>query len=815
MENINVDVRLRPIRFGFLVRPEDKSRVLQIFQINSCLWGGEYNPLIPFFQRVPAWWERKGIRFDNARQIVNGYLDFFEPDFLVEAEKGIAETFGVDPERVLQLQDILPGEGEETRNRVGLTVFSLFRKMYREEFQFVRRHEHRIVHVTASVADFKPFVGCIFGTFPTHRKHKYFAKGFKDAFDPKDVRLNAATLESLYRSGCAAPLVVGRAKLTADYHDRNDPLLFILDAHEARDLIDFWNYRAVHRDAIAIPIQWIGPLSGFCKEFITKNYRPLPNNNHGVMIRTTLMFSRSIPERNIENLYLTYLKADNPDAALLQTWYPPIWRTSPEFVVRTSRPTVEAHSVSSYASVDVEQPTIRFDSLSPEFADKYGGGEHRWANVVRLKDWSYKDRIATSFPCDFRKPAVPRFQTGLSHLISTTEGLVTFPRFKDLPNSWSLMDGSAAIDLWFKENKIESQLSESGRATEQIVQTLSGFGGVRAIASKGIVNLLNDMSRSPITRSAHRHEFQNKITAAVGKNIWLNRVFETLVERNAVELGYELKCPKCGSWSWYSVAQLDTTITCDLCLRKFAFPATDPSNSKHARWAYRVIGPFALPDYAKGGYASALAMRFFSDVVGSMDHSGVTWASGRNLTLPGGVKIEADFTLWYQRKQMFGTDLPTEIVFGEAKSFGKDVIKDDDINRLKSLAIAFPGAILVLATMKDATELTRDELKRIRRLAEWGRDYDRDRRQSRAPVLVLTGTELFTPHWLQQQWKEKGGKHAQLIEPAYVSVRLDNLRILADLTQQLYLEMPSYGAWRQTQWAKKRKRRKAAPPGAH
>ena len=84
-----------------------------------------------------------------------------------------------------------------------------------------------------------------------------------------------------------------------------------------------------------------------------------------------------------------------------------------------------------------------------------------------------------------------------------------------------------------------------------------------------------------------------------------------------------------------------------------------------------------------------------------------------------------------------------------------------------------------------------------------------ERRQTRAPVIVLTGTELFTPFSLREAWEKTGGKHAQLIEHA--SVRLDNLRVLADLTQQLYLNMPSYWEWSEEKW-RKRVARQSAPP---
>ncbi len=103
--------------------------------------------------------------------------------------------------------------------------------------------------------------------------------------------------------------------------------------------------------------------------------------------------------------------------------------------------------------------------------------------------------------------------------------------------------------------------------------------------------------------------------------------------------------------------------------------------------------------------------------------------------------------------------------------------------------------------MKEAGELSHDEVARIAKFAEWGREYEQTRRQTRAPVIVLTGTELFASYTLQDAWKKKGGKHTELIKPGWV--REENLRMLANMTQQLYLNMPSYETWRDARWKKK------------
>jgi len=807
MSNVSVNIRLRPIRFAFLVRPDDKKGALKAFEINTCLWGGKYNPIIPFFKQLPQWWDKKGYKFDTAKQILNGYLDFFEPDFIVEAEKGMGGDLGFDPKRVLRFSDILIKEDDKGDAGIGQNINDIYSYLYRKEFQFVMRHKHNVINVKQQDGIFNLFVACVFGAFPTQKKLRYFEENFKYVFEPEEISLTGKSLVDVYKKRCVSALRVTQTKLDVDYNDHRDPALFVLDAKESKDLIDFWNLRIVRKNILPIPIQWIKELSSFCKEFVTKNYRPLPDNPHGVMIRPTVMFSRSITDEESSEIHKKYIKVKEKDANCIQQWYPPLWRPSPQFVVRTNRAIISADEKRMDISVDTEKPVVTFDTVWPEFAEKYGN-KYRFANVVKLNCWG-DDQVATTFPCDYRKPSFPHLRLGREILLPTAEGLVFFPEYKNISERWELCSGTNALNIWFKENKIKACLSDAGRATQQIIQTLGGFWGVGKIANEGTIKLLNEMSRKPLTRSMHYAEFRQKIKNAVGKSIWKYKEFETLVERNAVELGVELKCSKCGNWGWHSIKQLDYSLTCDLCLESFKFPVTTPGSTQCCKWAYRVIGPFALPDYAKGGYASSLAIRVFADILGRMDRAGVTWSTGQELSLPNR-KVEVDFILWYQRKQMFGTDYQTEVIFGEAKSFGKDVFKEKNVNDAKFLAQNYPGAILVFATMKEGADISKEEVARLRRLAEWGRVYDREKDQTRAPVIILTGTELFCAHSLEDSWKAKGGKHAQLISHGYISSRLDDLRILADLTQQLYLDMPSYHVWQEDKWKHRRKRKKKA-----
>ncbi|PLN61842.1 hypothetical protein CWN53_24470, partial [Klebsiella pneumoniae] len=316
-------------------------------------------------------------------------------------------------------------------------------------------------------------------------------------------------------------------------------------------------------------------------------------------------------------------------------------------------------------------------------------------------------------------------------------------------------------------------------------------------------------------------EFQNKINNVVKGDIWRNKNAETLVELGAVELGLELKCAKCSTWGWHALRELDLVVACGLCLNKFSFPMIDPSSSQLSRWAYRLIGPFALPDYARGGYAASLTLRFLANTFGNHDAT-ITWSTGQILTLAPKQYIEADLILWHRRKVFNELDHHAELVFGEAKSFRgenseekkavADAFEVEDVERMKQLAIRFPGAILVFATMKQAGDLSPAEIQRITKLASWGREYIHERRQTRAPVILLTGLELFAPYSLSQAWDAAGGRHAEMGKGHFGYT--DNLRVLADMTQQLYLNMPAYSEWLRAKWEKRNQRRQVRQAAA-
>jgi hypothetical protein len=85
--------------------------------------------------------------------------------------------------------------------------------------------------------------------------------------------------------------------------------------------------------------------------------------------------------------------------------------------------------------------------------------------------------------------------------------------------------------------------------------------------------------------------------------------------------------------------------------------------------------------------------------LGPRHDSEMTWSTGLALEP---LVCEVDFLAWYRPSQLLRneSDEPLMLI-GEAKSFGKNAIGDDAINSLKKLAERFPGALMVVTSLRD------------------------------------------------------------------------------------------------------------------
>jgi len=180
-----------------------------------------------------------------------------------------------------------------------------------------------------------------------------------------------------------------------------------------------------------------------------------------------------------------------------------------------------------------------------------------------------------------------------------------------------------------------------------------------------------------------------------------------------------------------------------------------------------------------------LAIDFFDDHLHSLK---ITPALSFESKDQNGAQLEADFGILWQ-ESLFG-EVMDGVIWGECKTFG--TFEQKDYKKMRLLAKQFPGSILAFCTLR--TDLSQKEIKEITKIAKAGRKQWKNERPKN-PVLILTGNELMDIFGPPHCWKKKHGNKYD---------RVYGLLDIADATQQIYLNLPS---WKE-EWYKEYEERK-------
>src|SRR2546425_2285298 len=136
MSRGSATLQLRRLKFAFMVDPHDREGILEAIQINTFLWGGTFNPIIPAFHRIPSKWAHRESL--TSKKLIEGYLDAFDPDYVVKVGKR-ATSISAGKRHVLQAAEVLEGLERDWTPKYGVGLFEIFSHLADEEFRFLRR----------------------------------------------------------------------------------------------------------------------------------------------------------------------------------------------------------------------------------------------------------------------------------------------------------------------------------------------------------------------------------------------------------------------------------------------------------------------------------------------------------------------------------------------------------------------------------------------------------------------------------------------------------------------------------------------------
>jgi hypothetical protein len=813
MGSVQADICLRPLRIGLVADPNNMEDVRKVMRASVTVWGGQFNPIIPAAGKIPPIWRDKLHRAMTSPQIAQGYARFFEPDVYIEAKAGLVTKMGLMPiaekwsiERVAVRADkflapeMARSYGEPS---FGLSMNEVLTDAYHTEARFNLKTPRKAILVAP---DRKTALAeAMFGVFPTGKAISYFRENYDEVFQPEEMELGFAAWQAWF-DGATTPLAATRHELTLARTWRDEPTVFVFDPNSAPDLVDLWNLRCEPAPIIPLPVDWLPNALPKIAGLLKAAHKPLEGNPHGIMRKGVVEFSRSLS--NAQQTSAIELIASQMGGATFSAkrWRTDVWSDRQESAFGPPRPArleVYLERTKANFDFDVVPESVSMPSLSPKFAHQYARANPRWANVLKISAYGRRE-VATTLPFNILDQKWPRLSIMPSQrTLVTSEGWVYLQQWKDWPNSVQLMGMSEAITSFLKHAGLDPTPSDPGLIGDQILERLGGLIGTYILKSLPLLTLLNDIAARRRRRSNDVEEVEDEFP---GRSVAIPKLIEALQRgktsfgrmtsiddltgKGILRLGLESTCDHCRKINWHGLDEVGYTVTCERCLKVYPYPQ-GKLDKNNANFRYRVVGPFAVPDFAQGAYSSLLSLK---TLAGVSFHDGLTHSPGVKVTLDG-KEFEIDFVGFWSPGGLSNVTNPT-LVFGESKSFGKDdLFKQRDYDRLKAIGARFPGSVLVISVMRDW--LTPKEIAQISKLAVWGRRPMRSGEISN-PVVVLTGRELFADEPLQHAWKEAGAPFDKLQDHAF-----RDLREFAQATQIAYLGLNSFFAFTQSTKAKK------------
>jgi hypothetical protein len=767
MRRFTGSVSFRPVRIGFLMPPNDLGIVSRAARLSTCLWGGRYNFMIPYFEAGGERWVRP-YHAEGGLDVARGYINFFEPDTLVESSPGMAErlgwhnkglTFGLP--RVASIEQFfeqnLHGHAEFA---AGIDILEVMHQLYDEEYKYERRHKRPFA--TFDNIDGNAFFDVVGGRYPNDELLGNISDAYAQVFSPEKLPHSADTAMKMYKEGFLTPLWITRHGLE-EWLGRglHDEAFYVFDPTDAGDVIDYWNYRLVARRVIPINLEWFVHHKDFIRERILQVHRPIPGNPFGTKFHTGMLFGSSISDETVVELLRKHLDG-LPDMSFFWARDPLIWQRigrgherRETKILATSKPVSFDEEISSEGYARLPAPSPTFLNATSRYT------KAQWVNLIVPEHSHGEDDPAIVYPSNLWSPDYPRLATSESLRIGR-EGWALQQQHGIGFSLLRPQDGRAAIIDWLKTQGIDAQPSEEGQVAAQVIAAAGGLRGSGMFADRKTIDLLSEMaeSRADLSRggkrvatmtpdrSKHINTVRQHFDERTKRSFGYWNGLDYFLDRSVFRAGLRVQCPICAYHNWFDLDAISYSPTCTRCLNQFDF-SQSPKDLHDVNWFYRVVGPFAAPDYARGGYAVALTLRCIAE----FRETEMSWTTGLNLRP---LNCELDFAAWHRPSRMLNDERDEPLlVIGEAKSFGKNAISEDAVIGLRKVADRFPGAIMIVSSLREIGDYTADELQRLRDLALWGR-REVYHGQPTNPLVVLTATELFARHGIRDAWKETG-----------------------------------------------------------
>ncbi len=725
MAATSTNISYRPIRVGLLVRIGEVEDIIQAAGVNSLLWGGRFNPLIPFSPSDT----------DRADRIANSYnVDFLYP---VVPTKDITDYLEKRPilnEGGFHYHNLLYSDYPSEKKRLGyLSVLEAIIHQWSNEFKDkADDYQSNWSLIKWEVGDpLSNLFAVTFGYYPRNLSlrddyESLFVSGLRPRIDNVTTNETVSSTLADRRTPLALTSLMLVSKPTPS--TTRELGLYVGDPSDFRSLVNFWNLRAAGNRIQFLPKNSLDRYGDFLAAYLGLLDK-LTSRNAKVTDRLNFYFQDEGVDyiRALADKFNTTKPITFVDLGALDNFE--LVDKPSVFSFRHDRTlsVVDRNPIGYKVLVNLPEmkflPGRDFEFPAPKLVatiNSYSGHEYpnytlRLPYIRSLNEDFGRDVLSMSGYEDLRVE-----QDGVGVIVETSDRTLEM-----YPISFY-----SVIQKVLNSAGIASSLSQAGLMTQRILEKIEGLFGASIFKVTGVRKLIRQTGvEKAITRGEATKQIFDDGTIKRFKPPFSKSeapdsgsIFNTLLTRDFFRAGLNLECKHCRLINWLPLKDIDDFWTCQYCGDR---QLTSVQLNSRGEWHFRRSGLFGKDNNQEGAIPVILTLSWLDKfgAFGEMIH-----CPALNLSAPD-LKCEIDFCgLKFNRT----LDNVAQIVFGECKDEG-GLINDEDIANLEDVwkKLKVKGIKSFIVFSKTASQFIDSEIELFRKL------NSRD-----VPMILLTTREL-------------------------------------------------------------------------
>ncbi len=578
MPSLNVSVAYRPLRIGFLIRSSSIEDFLYAVAVNTSLWGGLHNPILPVPEEgdFPSWIEVVIRRFQ---------VDVLMPVTNTEPISNIvgAHRYLDSPSFYGEGNPLLQLDQTEAPRFKPLDIAVPLTDLWRREL----RHQKDSSVVAPSWNanhDFGLVFAAQFGVFPRADSGlPNLHQGFLEITDAAQPDLSAQRpaadwVEKEY------PITLTTVGLT--HHDtlaHHDSGIVLGDPSNLEHLAAFWNLRAAGADVLYIPVRGISFFEEWANAHLGQLARSgprwVPDQEPYVHVWE---FSTERSRRDLPDEVRELLPASAKIARARlspSTWEQPSLGNLPP---STTPITTLASAEERYGG-----PHVSLQLGDGPFPEGQVRGKRQYQNWVLTL---HPITVGSLPPAStLRLPLLRDLNEWYSRQIVPPDpgSLRVQPRGFDLITevwertlSMSPVPIAGLVTAVLQRAGVGMTESFAGRLSRRILGMMGGLQGANLFRIRGVRKLLAHSKARDGIRLRHAHEVIRDVDETTRRptferfsRYWREATPQTilrgLLDREVLRPGLELLCPSCELSSFIEAERIGNRVSCPLCGHSF------------------------------------------------------------------------------------------------------------------------------------------------------------------------------------------------------------------------------------------------------